>query len=68
MDNRQRRFDALHWLEPGLPDIDAMHWLPFLTSAELGLNRPKLTLELATSNEPSRGKRNRRPLDLAGQR
>jgi hypothetical protein len=37
---------ALHWFDPGLSDVDAVHWLPYMTSGELGQDRPKLTLSL----------------------
>ena len=29
---------ALHWLDPGLTDVDAQHWVPGLTAAELTID------------------------------
>jgi hypothetical protein len=37
-------YETTHWLDPGIPDCDAVHWIPWLTAGQLGLDRPKLTI------------------------
>jgi hypothetical protein len=34
-----------HWLDPGLPDVDCRHWVPFMEGGELGIDAPKLVLD-----------------------
>jgi hypothetical protein len=38
------QIDTIYWLDPGLPDIDAVHWVAYLTADELHLDHAKLTI------------------------
>lgn len=52
--------DVCHWLDIGISCIDTPHWVPYMSSSELGLHVPKLTLDFVSGSsvaEPDQDKR-----------
>lgn len=43
--------DARHWFDVGLSDVDAIHWIPVMSSEELGLAHAKLAFDIDTDKE-----------------
>ena len=43
--------DVPEWFGLGLEGVDCQHWLPYMTAAELNLDRPKWTIDVVTGRE-----------------
>jgi len=51
IDNFDLPCDVPYWFGLGVPGVDCQSWLPFMTGAELGLDRPKWTIDVVTGRE-----------------